>query len=338
MLYLTTRDINDAHTAYKTLTSDIAADGGMYLPFRLDPFAESDISALRANSFCTNVAKILNLFFNTELSGWNVETIIGKNSLRNISLNRKLVIAQVWHNLASDYAYTETNLFRNLSNSGVLPVVPTNWAKIAIRVAVVFGIYGAMLTEEQIHIGQKFDVAVLTGDFSEPTAMWLAREMGLPIGRILCTCEEPGAFWDLVHRGQLNTTQLSESEKLGLERLIYLVFGREEALRYRSECENRGVFAVAEEQMPILSEQFFCSVVGSNRAMTVINSVLRANSYLTAPKAASAYGVIQDFRGKTGNSTITLLTEESDPEKFPEIMEKATCLQMREIKKICKDH
>ena len=35
MLYVTTRNKTDAHTAHKTLTSDRGADGGLYVPFQI---------------------------------------------------------------------------------------------------------------------------------------------------------------------------------------------------------------------------------------------------------------------------------------------------------------
>ena len=76
MLYATTRSKADTYTAHRVLTSDRAPDGGLFVPFRMPTV---DIDKTRAGSFGDAVAQVLNLFFSTGITSWDVECCIGNN-------------------------------------------------------------------------------------------------------------------------------------------------------------------------------------------------------------------------------------------------------------------
>ena len=46
MLYVTTRERNDAYTANRTIVSDFGPDGGAYLPFRMPLFTKDQLSVM----------------------------------------------------------------------------------------------------------------------------------------------------------------------------------------------------------------------------------------------------------------------------------------------------
>ena len=51
MLYVTTRNKNDAYTAHKTLTTDRGVNGGFFVPFQLPVLTGEEIAALKEKSF-----------------------------------------------------------------------------------------------------------------------------------------------------------------------------------------------------------------------------------------------------------------------------------------------
>ena len=79
MLYVTTRGKYDAFTAARTMNLDRGPDGGLFIPFRLPQLTRDEIIALGSKTFGQNVADILNLFFSTRLSGWDVDMTIGRS-------------------------------------------------------------------------------------------------------------------------------------------------------------------------------------------------------------------------------------------------------------------
>ena len=51
MLYVTTREDRDAYTAYRALHESRSADGGLFLPFRMQTFPEEELDALLRKPF-----------------------------------------------------------------------------------------------------------------------------------------------------------------------------------------------------------------------------------------------------------------------------------------------
>ena len=89
MLYITTRDKNESYTSYRALHEGFAPNGGLLLPMRFPEFSPEEIRGMKQNSFCENIAGILNLFFSTGLSGWDVEFAIGRKPAGVAVIGRK---------------------------------------------------------------------------------------------------------------------------------------------------------------------------------------------------------------------------------------------------------
>lgn len=311
MLYLTTRDNTDAYTAYKALTQDNGPDGGQFVPFRLPKMTSEQIVALKEKSFGEIVAYIINQFFSLRLTGWDVDCCIGRNPIKLISMNHKILVAELWHNLEGQYTGFVTSLYK-ITNANT-DRVPTDWFHIAARIAILFGIYGEMVKNQCIADDDCFDISVPTGDFSAPMAAWYCRKMGLPINTIICTNKENSTVWDFVHRGTYNPITAKDDLNSGVERLIYAALGFDAVQSYLSKVESGRIYSVIDESFDHISTGFFCSVAGNTRADTVINSVFRTNQYAITPETALLFGGLQDFRAKVGDSRVTVILAESAP-------------------------
>ena len=313
MLYLSTRNSTDAYTAYKTLTESECPDGGRYIPFRLPAFTDSEILALREKTLSETIADILNLFFSSRLTAWDVESCIGRNPIKLVFMNHKILIAELWHNLQGKYSYLVDNLYRVVLTGDNTDCSPTDWFRIAVRIAILFGIYGEMLKNEQISALECFDIAVSTGDFSAPMAVWYAREMGLPVETIICTDEESSLVWDWIHRGTFNPIGASAELISGIERLVCATQGTALVDAYLSKVQSGRIYSVDSENLPMINKGLFSCVAGLDRADSVINSVFRTNQYVITPDAALCFGGLQDYRSKTGESRTTVILSENTP-------------------------
>ncbi len=332
MLYVSTRNKNDSFTAFRALCEENTPDGGLFVPFRLPDLAP-ELKSFREKSFSDGVAQILNLFFSGSITGWDVEFWVGRRPVKNVSMNHRLMISELWHNLDSSYQSMEKTLYQKLGGQGM----PTNWARIAIRAAVLFGLYCELPEQE----AQSFDVAVHAGDFSWPMAAWYARKLGLPVATILCGCNENGAVWDLIHRGEYATgaplrhtatPELDVSAAMGLERLIYETLGVEEACCYRNLRDKKALYTLDELQLPLFNQGLFAAVVGSSRVEPVLVSIYRTNSYISDPYTAMTYGALQDYRARTGESRLTLLICQHSPVLHGEQVCNALGITMQTLK------
>lgn len=332
MLYVTTRDDRDAYTTHRAMCEDIGPDGGRYVPFSLPVFDSDEISGLRDKSFSQTVADKLNLFFSSRLTGWDVDFCIGRNTLRLKQMNHRIIIAELWHNLEGKYAFVLNSLCKVVS--GEHNAVVSDWMKIAVRVAILFGIYGELLRSGVTGQGTSFDVSVPSGDFSEPMAAYYARKMGLPIGSIICTCTDNSSVWDLLHRGTFSPVGTTEALQLGVERLIVDILGVSEVTRFNECCKKGHCYNLDEEQLLHINAGFFSTVAGDTRASATINSLYRTNNYVADPKTAVCFGGLQDYRSKTGESQTTLLLSEQTPLAFFDEIERIIGIDKIKLEKI----
>ena len=145
MLYITTRENKDAYTIHKTMLSDVAPDGGMFIPFRIPAYTCEELQELKQRNSSEIIADVLNRFFCVGTSGRAIDIAMGKNCLKTIPLSQKVIVVEPWHNPLENYAYTQECLYRLLSDSDAVCKYPTNWVKIAIRIAILFAAYSGML-------------------------------------------------------------------------------------------------------------------------------------------------------------------------------------------------
>lgn len=341
MLYVTTRTKNDAFTAARAMNLDRGADGGLFIPFHLNGFSRHEISALAENSFGQNVADILNLFFGTKLTGWDVDMAIGRAPVRYRSMNYRITVSELWHNSYRNFARILTILAERIHPDGQIIGAPSNWVQTAVRIAVLFGIFGELQKTGQVRADTLVDLAVPTGSFSAPMAAWYGRKMGLPIGTIVCGCNGNSALWELLHRGQMDTGILAVhtntpdddfSVPSDLERLICETCGQEEAGSFFWSCTEGGTYAPTELNWNALRKGMFAAVVSQDRVMSIIPSVYRTSQYILDPYSALAYGALSDYRAQIGSSRTVLLLCEKSPIGCSETVSQAMGISVTELK------
>ena len=313
MLYLTTRSSRDAYTAQRALRESRGPDGGMYLPFRGPSFAPEDWKKLSAMPFGQRVAEILNRLFQMRLTCWDVGVCIGRNPVEIKPLGHRTLVAELWHNPGQSYGYLAQELAEQLLGQ---PDYNSGWLPIALRIAMLFGIYGQLGSDETT------DISVISGDFTAPISAYYARAWGLPIGNIVCCCNENSGLWELLRHGQLRTdtasvpTILPEADVAvpeNLERLVYEAGGTDEVERYLASCRRGGTYAPSETVLAKMNRGLSVSVVSSSRISQTISSVYRTHRYVLSPGSALSYAGLMDYRAKAGQARNALILAEKSP-------------------------
>lgn len=318
MLYLSTRNNTNTYTAYRAMQETCAPDGGQYIPFRLPVFTQEELSELLNGTPAEAVALILNRFFRLQLTGGDVEAVIGCDGLKAEIMNHRLIMAQMWHNPAGTMDSFICKLYSLISGKDESADAPCGWSYIAIEIALLFGLFSTLqnIPEEGI------DIAVTAGDFADLVATAYAKEMGLPIRMVVCACNENGLIWDLLNRGELNLNgavvptklpKLDIAQPAYLEYFIYLCLGKEFMQGYLQAVEEKTAYYIDEEKVNFLREDFYSAVVSSQRVDSIISGVSNTNGYRIDPYAALAYGALQDFRAHTGMSNTTVVLTKERP-------------------------
>lgn len=338
MLYATTRNERETYTAQRALRENRAPDGGLFVPYRLPRLAAEDIAGLGERSFNGAVATVLNLLFGVRLTGYDVGFSIGRNTVRLKGLGHRATVAECWHNLESEFPRIVRNLTGLLSNG---QAVPGDWANVGIRIAVLFGIFSELTRSGIAGPDKKVDIALVSGDFSGPMSAWYARKMGLPIGNIICCCNDNGNLWDFISHGQLRTdgiavvTDTPEADVVvptGLERLIYAAGGTGEVAEYLDAVRRGGSYFAEGSVHQALRQGLHATVTSRRRVLETIPRVYGTHAYIPSPYTALAYAGLQDYRVRTGESRWALILGEKSPEKDLDTVADALGITPEELK------
>lgn len=317
MLYATTRNNVDTFTAQRALKLDRTPDGGFFVPMRLPVFSHREICALKDQTTGEIMAGVLNRFFPCSISGRDVEFLLGRSFYRVTEISHRIQVAEIWRNQDLRFDRVVRLLTQRISaEPGISDA--GEWMQLALRIALIFALYGAMEADGAHWV----DVAVGTGDFTWPMAVCYARQMGLPVGTVVCCCNDNGGVWDLLQRGQVkvdtpalqtNTPEWDIPLPQGLERLIYGTLGRAEVERFCQICEKGGFYELDEETHALLRDGMYASVISGKRLSGVISNVYKTNGLILCPYSAVIYSGLLDYRSRTGESRPALMICEKSP-------------------------
>lgn len=321
MLYVTTRSKRDAFTPQRILTCPRGEEGGLYIPMHNPAFSPEEVDALGALPFNECVARILNLQFNTKLLSWDIDFAVGREPVRLNRLKQRMIIAELWHNTRWTFSGMADQLIPILGREEH-SCACSDWVQIGVRIAVLFGIYGQLKRLGIADTEHPFDVSVVSGDFSSVMSAWYARKWGLPIGNIVCCCNENSDIWNLFSHGQLRTDTVAKKTIVAeadvaipesLERLICAVGGQEAAEAYIS-CVRRGVtYYTSDDLLQKLRQGMYITVVSEPRICSTIPSVYGNVGYILSGYDALAYAGLQDYRSRTASNRFAVILSEKAP-------------------------
>lgn len=315
MLYTTTRNNTDTFTAQRVLISRRSPDGGQFIPFRLPTFSWEELVRMSEWNVNSRMAVILNQLFGTHVSGYDLDLRIGRNGVRMQQLGQRLVVAECWHNPQWTFWGMKKELSQVIA-AGREDVELTGWADTGIRIAVLFGLLGELIRNGITAPGKPVDISVVSGNFFAPMAAWYARGMGLPIGNIVCCCNDNGALWDFICHGQLRMDGVTKQTFVeeadiqvpdGLEQLIALYGGPSEAERF-AECFRTGnTYYLDDNLLNRMRKGIYATVSSERKILSTVSGVFSAHQYVLAPSSALAYAGLQDYRARTGISRLALI-------------------------------
>lgn len=306
MLYLSTRNKADSYTAYRVLHADVA-DAGMFMPMNLPVQDDVALAEFAQMSFGMATATVLNLFFGTHISGWDVDFAVGRQALDLVSAGYKISLAESWHNSAGTHEYLVKRLFCLVRGEKFTTDVPNAWFETVVDIAILFSLYGKFARQEIY----EFDIAVETGNLVQLLAIRYAQKMGLPVRKVLLGCIDGDGLWELVSHGNYQNSK--KEPVMGLEPLLWLEFGYDEVQKYRAAIAGKLPYRLTELKFEQFRSGLFASVVGDSRAKNIIDSTIRTNNYQMQSSTARAFGALQDYRAKTGINKNTLLFARNAP-------------------------
>ena len=186
--------------------------------------------------------------------------------------------------------------------------------------------YVKLLENEEIQKGEKINVVVPTGNFGNILAAYLAKEMGIPIDKLICASNENKVLYDFFATGTYDRNRefiLTSSPSMDilisshLERLIYLSAGcdAEKNKELMAQLGEKGVYTVTQKMREAMADIKGGSASQKEDA-DEISRVFKGAGYLMDTHTGVASAVYQKYVAETGDPTKAVIASTASPYKF----------------------
>jgi len=223
--------------------------------------------------------------------------------------------------------FSDEGMARELDGAGVFlsSANSINWGRLAPQIAYYVSAYCDMVRCDAIKLGDTIDVCVPTGNFGNIFACYLAKLMGLPVGKLICASNKNDVLTEFLESGVYNKnrlfhTTMSPSMDIlissNLERLLYFSAGAEKTAEYMSLLNTTGAYTVESEVLNTISENFKGYFADEEKTGATIKDYFKNHSYLSDTHTAVALNCAEQYINETGDKTPMVVASTASPYKF----------------------
>lgn len=186
--------------------------------------------------------------------------------------------------------------------------------------------YAKMVAKGEISNGEEINVVVPTGNFGNILAAFYAKNMGVPIGKLICASNDNKVLYDFFQTGCYDKNRdfiLTSSPSMdilissNLERLIYRIAGNDDKknAEFMASLASEGKYEVSEE-MKVQLADFYGNYATEQETADVIKEVYEAAEYVLDTHTAVAAKVYKKYKAETGDTRKTVIASTASPYKF----------------------
>jgi threonine synthase len=202
-----------------------------------------------------------------------------------------------------------------------------NWGRLAPQIVYYFYGYLELCRQGALNCGEQLNITVPTGNFGNILAAYFAKEMGLPIGKLICASNANHILTDFINTGVYDRnrpfyTTISPSMDIlissNLERLLYYLGGAQanQVSAWMDSLKKQGRYQVDQQTAAKFREVFYAGFADETATLAAIAEVYRATGMVLDPHTAVGAAVYQKYRESSGDQTPVLLAATASPFKF----------------------
>ncbi len=202
-----------------------------------------------------------------------------------------------------------------------------NWGRLAPQIVYYVSAYAEMAKKGEIQFGDVINVVVPTGNFGNILAAYYAKNMGVPIGKLICASNINKVLTDFIETGVYDRNRdfyatCSPSMDIlissNLERLLYILTDGDDAqIRdWFGKLSKDGKYEVTDEMKAKLQKDFVGGFCDDAETKKTIHDFKEKYGYTCDTHTAVAVKVYLDYIAKTGDTTKTLIASTASPYKF----------------------
>ena len=186
--------------------------------------------------------------------------------------------------------------------------------------------YAKLLQNEEIEAGEEINVVVPTGNFGNILAAYFAKQMGIPIAKLICASNENKVLYDFFETGVYDKNRefiltISPSMDIlissNLERLVYMVAGcdAEKNSELMKALKEKGVYILSDDMKAKLSD-FAAGYATEAEVKEKIADVYQKTGYVMDTHTAVASSVYAAYQTESKDDKKTVIASTASPYKF----------------------
>ncbi len=186
--------------------------------------------------------------------------------------------------------------------------------------------YAKLLEEGRIQDGEQINVVVPTGNFGNILAAFYAKQMGVPIDKLICASNENKVLFDFFTSGTYDRNRefvLTTSPSMdilissNLERLIYRIAGNDPQLNQdmMEALKQSGTYTITDEMKAQLAD-FYGNYASEEETARTIHDLYDKTGYVIDTHTAVAACVYKKYKEDTKDNKQAVIASTASPYKF----------------------
>ena len=225
--------------------------------------------------------------------------------------------------------FTDKDIIAQLDSANIVlsSANSINWGRLSPQIVYYISAYSELIKNGEIAYGEKINIVVPTGNFGNILAAYYAKEMGLPVNKLICASNANNILTDFINTGVYDRnrdfyTTVSPSMDIlissNLERLLYHLSGENTDLinNWFGSLKETGRYEVTPEVKAKIQDLFYAGCCSDTETKAAIKECFDSYSYLMDTHTAVAYKVYNEYKKNTGDTTKTLIASTANPYKF----------------------
>lgn len=186
--------------------------------------------------------------------------------------------------------------------------------------------YTLLYKKKQIANGEKINFVVPTGNFGNILAAYYAKQIGVPINKLICASNENKVLYDFFATGCYDRNRdfvLTESPSMdilvssNLERLIYHITGDDSSktAQLMKALSTKGIYEITDSMRNKLKD-FVGGWASEDRTREAIRTVYQDYDYVIDTHTAVAASVYQNYVNSSEDDSKSVIVSTASPYKF----------------------
>lgn len=208
-----------------------------------------------------------------------------------------------------------------------------NWGRLVPQIAYYVYSYVELLRTEKIEKGEAINIVVPTGNFGNILAAWYAKQMGIPVHRLICASNRNKALCDFFATGTYDrnreffkTTSPSMDILISsnLERLLFEVSGKNAATicGWMGELFDKGVYTIDPKTLRTLQTSFVGGFADETGVSKTILELYDRTDHVVDTHTAVGFNIYNRYHQRSKDEAKTVFASTASPFKFaPAVMD-----------------